>query len=146
MKSVRNRYPDVDQAKLDRTRELMDANVLDALVTGYEPLIDGLKLPDEGDRHVLAAAIRSGADVIVTYNTKDFPKEALAPFGVHPEHPDEFVLHLIDLDCATVCGAAKEHRARLKNPIKSVSEYLASLQRNELPRSVAALERYQDLL
>ena len=53
--------PDLDQARLQRTRELMNAAVSDVLVEDYHPLIDTLDLPDPHDRHVLAAAIRCGA-------------------------------------------------------------------------------------
>lgn len=51
-------------------------------MTGYESLIAGLVLPDADDRHVLAAAIRCNASVIVTFNRKDFPEEALLPYGI----------------------------------------------------------------
>jgi len=61
-------------------------------VTGYEDLIPGLHLPDPGDRHVLAAAIRGRADVIVTMNLKDFPDAVLNSFGIEAQHPDEFIL------------------------------------------------------
>src|SRR5215472_725688 len=67
---LRNR-PDIPPARLGRLRDLMNAAVRDSLVTGYEPLIEGLKLPDPDDRHVLAAAIKAGAQVIVTANLKD---------------------------------------------------------------------------
>lgn len=50
----------------------MNAAVLDCLVAGYEPLIPSIILPDPDDRHVVAAAIRAGAQVIVTANLKDF--------------------------------------------------------------------------
>jgi len=70
--------PDLDAAKLDRTRELMNRAIRDVVVTGYEPLIEVLDLPDAGDRHVLAAAIKANAQIIVTENTKDFPDEKLA--------------------------------------------------------------------
>ena len=54
--------------------------------------------PDPDDRHVLAAAICAGAQVIVTNNIKDFPtNDPLAPFGIEAQTPDEFMLHLIDL-------------------------------------------------
>jgi hypothetical protein len=66
---------------------MMNSSVRDCLVTGYEPLIEGLTLPDPNDRHVLAAAILAGADVIVTFNLRDFPPEALARFGVEARRP-----------------------------------------------------------
>ena len=49
---------------LERTKELMDSHVWDAKVSGYESLIETIKLPDPDDRHVLAAAIRCNADAI----------------------------------------------------------------------------------
>jgi predicted nucleic acid-binding protein len=70
---LKNR-PGLTKEKLQKTRSLMDHSVLDALVTGYEALIDGIELPDPGDRHVLAAAIVSKASCIVTFNLKDFPE------------------------------------------------------------------------
>src|SRR5437660_782706 len=82
--------PDLTRDKLERTRMLMDKHAVDALVTGYEDLIPALQLPDPDDRHVLAAAIRGRADVIVTMSLRDFPSAAIAPFGIEAQHPDEF--------------------------------------------------------
>ena len=73
---LRNR-PDLSREKLQRTRELMDLHAEDSLVTGYEPKIHELELPDANDRHVLAAAIKAKAEIILTWNTKDFPKAKL---------------------------------------------------------------------
>ena len=55
----------------------MNQAVEDCLIEDYEPLIDSLELPDLDDRHVLAAAIRGRADLIVTYNLKDFPEKIM---------------------------------------------------------------------
>ncbi len=66
--SLRRNRPDIPPDKIDRLRDLMNAAIPDCLVTGYEPLIEGLKLPDAKDRHVVAAAIKAGAQVIVTRN------------------------------------------------------------------------------
>ena len=79
--------PDLDPQRLERTRELMCASVRDCLVTGYEPLIDVLELPDPNDRHVLAAAIRSRAQIIVTNNLRDFPSDQTVPLGCRSENP-----------------------------------------------------------
>jgi hypothetical protein len=72
--------PELDESALLRTRSLMNDAVPDCLVKDYEPLVAGLRLPDPDDRHVLAAAVRCGAQVIVTANLRDFPAEHLAPF------------------------------------------------------------------
>jgi hypothetical protein len=134
--------PDLSRERLERTRQLMDASVLDCLVEGYEGLIPGLQLPDPNDCHVLAAAIRVGADVIVTLNLKHFPGAALAPYGIDAQHPDQFVRHLVDLAPGPVCAAVKTHREGLKNPPKTVAEYLETLQRQSLPETVAALREF----
>jgi PIN domain len=109
-----------------------DKQASDALVTGYEDLIPSLRLPDPNDRHVLAAAIRGRADVIVTMNLKDFPAEVLAPFGLEAQHPDEFALHLFDLAPGRVVAAAQMHRQSLRKPPKTVEEYLDTLERQGL--------------
>ncbi|MGZ8227313.1 MAG: hypothetical protein ACXWT3_11860 [Methylococcaceae bacterium] len=87
---------------LERTRDLMDASVRDAQVSGYEKLIDALVLPHPDDRHVLAAAIKAGANAIVTFNLKDFPSDVLSGYGIEAIHPDEFVYSQIDLAPACV--------------------------------------------
>ena len=84
-------------------------------MTGYEPIIEGLKLPDPDDRHVLAAAIRVGAAAIVTMNLKDFPKGA-GRIRVFAIHPDDFILDLADLEPPILERVAKEQRASLLNP------------------------------
>ena len=97
LRNVLKDNPQTTAEKLARTRALMNEAVRDCLVTGYEDLIDSLALPDPDDRHVVAAAVRAGAQVIVTYNTKDFPVESLVAFDVEAKHPDDFVLESIDL-------------------------------------------------
>src|SRR5690606_10197106 len=81
IRSVLNARPDLSRPQLERTRQLMNVHVRDCLVTGYEALIDGVTLPDPKDRHVVAAAIGAGANVIVTFNLKDFPESALKPWN-----------------------------------------------------------------
>jgi len=87
IRSVLANRPDLTREKLERTRQLMNAHVRDCLVADYEDLIPLLTLPDADDRHVLAAAIRSNADVIVTFNLGDFPPEALTKWGIEAQHP-----------------------------------------------------------
>ena len=139
MSSLLRNRPDLTRTQLERTRELMDKNAPDALVTGYESLILSLHLPDENDRHVLAAAIQCKASVIVTNNLKDFPTESLQQFEVEAQSPDEFVLNLLDLAAEDVYEAAEAHRLSLKNPPKTVAEYLSTLESEGLVRTVAKL-------
>jgi PIN domain len=138
--------PDLTSAQLDRTSGLMDLAIPDGLVTGHETLIAGLTLPDADDRHVLAAAIRCNASVIVTFNEKDFPAAALAPYGIEAQHPDLFVDNLFDLDQAAVIAAAQRQRAQLKNPPLAVDRYLDVLLRQGLVQTVKALGNYRAIL
>jgi hypothetical protein len=108
-------------------------------VAKYESLIDGLTLPDPEDRHVLAAAIRAGAQVIVTWNLKDFPAEALGPYGIVAVDPDEFVVNLLDLAPAAIVSAVTEQAAALRNPPMSVGKLIEILLQQGLARTVARL-------
>ena len=133
---------DLTQDQLNRTRYLMNAHVRDSLVTEFEYLIPSINLPDPDDRHVAAAAIHSGASLIVTFNLKDFPAEALKRYNLTAQHPDDFIVDLLDLHLASVLEATANHRRSLKNPCKTVSEYLDTLQAQGLTQSVAVLRQW----
>src|SRR2546421_347380 len=124
VRNVLKDNPQLSAERLARTRTLMNDAVRDCLVTGYEDLIDSLALPDPDDRHVLAAAIRAGAECIVTYNLKDFPREMLARFDIEAQHPDDFLLTLFEVAPGLVCGAVKRQREGLRNPPKTAEELL----------------------
>jgi hypothetical protein len=128
IRSLLKDRPDLKPEQLQCTRELMNANVRDCLVTGYEPLITGQTLPDPDDRHVLAAAIQAGARVIVTFNLLEFLPESLAAHGIEAVHPDDFVTSQLDLAPHVVCAAEKRQRESLKNPPKTVDQYLEALE------------------
>lgn len=98
--------PDLSRDALERTRALMNTNVRDCLVNGYQGMTEAIEgLPDPDDRHVVAAAYHCGAAAIVTYNLADFPKEALARYHLEAIHPDDFVHFQIDLDTPKAVGA-----------------------------------------
>lgn len=88
----------------------------DALVTNYEGLINGLSLPDKDDHHVLAAAIKTNANVIVTNNLKDFPAEYLASFGLSVKNADDFITDIIDLNPEKAVEAFKNIVLNRRNP------------------------------
>jgi len=139
IRNVLKNNPDLTLSQLERTKNLMNANVRSGLVTGYESLISSLTLPDPNDRHVLAAAIRCEADFIVTFNLKDFPSSILEPLGAIAIHPDEFILELIDINPLTVCQAALKQLKNLKNPPLTQDQYIDKLQAQGLPETAIKL-------
>jgi predicted nucleic acid-binding protein len=133
--------PDLTPEQLERTRRLMDAAVPGAVVEGYEKHIPGLTLPDPDDRHVLAAAIEAEAEVIVTFNTADFPRLAVAQHGIEVRRPDAFVLDLAERHPEELYAVARAHRSALRNPPMAVEQYLDQLGRAGLKRTAEHLRR-----
>jgi PIN domain len=82
LRALRRNRSDITEEKAAGLRELINGSVRDCLVTGYQPLIEVLDLPDPDDRHFLAAAIKAGAQLIVTRNLKDFPAKTLAQWDI----------------------------------------------------------------
>ena len=138
--------PERDRSRLERTREMMDRATRDCLITGYEPLIPSLSLPDPDDRHVLAAAVTGQCTVIVTWNLADFPTETLEPFGIEAQSPDVFLSRHLSLSPDTFCTAVRKVRQRLKNPPYTTEQYLTILTRQRLVATVAALESFSEHL
>jgi len=135
---IKNR-PDLHPQQIQRTRELMNRSVRDCLITGYESIEASLLLPDMDDCHVLAAAIHGDAEAIITFNLSDFPATILQEYDILALHPDDFLLDLLNKYPVVVMGAIKSCRARLRNPPKSLSEYLDTLIQQGLNQSVARL-------
>jgi predicted nucleic acid-binding protein len=136
---LKNRL-DLNDGQLLKTKAYMDANVRDALVIDFESLIPSLELPDKNDRHVLAAAIRCSADVIVTFNLKDFPSDYLLTFDIEAQHPDNFILYLLDFYPVQVCSAAEKVRQRLRSPTMDHAKYLSNLLRQGLPQTLSSMK------
>ena len=116
------------------------------MVTGHEPLIPGLTLPDPNDRHVLAAAIDGGANAIVTMNLRHFPKSVLGRHGIEAINADRFACTPLDRHRANFLAALAADRARLRNPPMDREAYLVLLGRSGLRRTVAAIRPDVDLL
>ena len=104
----------------------------EAVVQGYEVLIPAMP-NDEKDRHVAAAAVKAGAQVVVTSNVKDF---ARMPDGVEAQSPDEFLLDLFDLAPSAMATILRNQSEALKNPPVSLEELLAALE-TTVPKFVA---------
>jgi len=135
--------PDISTVRLERTRELMNLAIPDALVTGYEHHVGRLELPDADDRHVLAAAIAGEASLIVTANLADFPPAALAKEGIEATSPDQFVHRLTVDDIEAVAEVIDQQAAHLRNPPMTTAELLDGLAAVGLMGSVAALRTGQ---
>ncbi len=146
MRNVLKNRVDLKREQLERTRLLMDKHTRDCLVQGYESLIDEITLPDPNDRHVLAAAIRASASVIVTYNLKDFPAQQIDKYGIEAQHPDEFISQLLEIASGIICGAIKRLRSSLKNPPISAERYLEILAKQSLPKTVSKLREFVSLI
>lgn len=101
--------------KADRRIQQMEQAFPDASVAGYGGLIDGLGC-DPKDRHVLAAAIHGGCQVIVTFNIKDFPPESVEDFGITVVHPQDFLLDQLDLYPRLVHEALQAQAATSRRP------------------------------
>lgn len=139
-RNLKENRPDLDPRKLGRTRELMAGSIRDVLVKGHEPLIGMLDLPDPDDRHVLAAAIRAKAQVIVTFNLVDFPVDKLSAWDVHAVHPDAFIEAQVDLSPRLVYAALAQIADAWRQPPNAVvADVIASLEKEGLVASAAAL-------
>jgi cytosine/adenosine deaminase-related metal-dependent hydrolase len=134
--------PDLTATQLQRTRDLMNAHVRNCLIHGFEHRVPAVQLPDPDDRHVVAAPIQSGASLMVTFNLKDFPPSALQNYHLAAQHPDDFIVNLLDLQPARVLQAVANHRRSLKNPPFAVNEYLDALRAQGLTQTEAVLRKW----
>ena len=141
--SLLRKHTNLMQEKLERTRREMDFHFPNGSVRGYESIVPKLELPDPKDRHVLAVAIHGKAKYIVTFNLADFPKSALAPYQVEAISPDDFILLVIEYNTTTFIETIARHRAVLKHPPKTADEYLATLEKQRLPKTVAFLREHK---
>ena len=135
-----------EQTRIAQIAQKMRAAIPDCLVTGYEPLIEGLHLPDPNDRHILAAALVGHADAIVTLNRKDFPSSICDAFGIEVQSADEFLVNQITLHKIAALTAIRQMRERWSRPVISAQEFMALLVKRGLGMTAASLEDAVDLL
>jgi len=125
----------INEKEAYKRANVMNKAFPDALVENYESLIEGLSLPDVDDRHVLAASIKTNANLIITNNIKDFPKEYLAGFGLKAKSPDDFFTDIIDLNQELSLKAFRKLVLNKKNPPYDEFDVLEILRNNGLKRT-----------
>lgn len=144
MDEVREHLPEVWTHVSRRAQEMYVSSINKAYpyasVTGWERCLESLTLPDNDDRHVLAAAIVGGADFIVTMNLDDFPTEALEKHGVRPIHPDAFLLKLFDMDYDLGMNVIHEVHRGKKHPPRSLAEEIQGLREQQMPKFAQAVQ------
>ena len=143
--SLVEKYPDAAE-KIPLLVEHMREAIPDCLIVDYAPLIASIQLPDESDRHVLAAAIRGNADAIVSLNTKDFPAAVLATFDIEIQTPDQFVLNQIMLNPHKALTPIKKIRQRWERPSMLAADMVDLFEKRQLPQTAAHLRDVLDLI
>lgn len=131
--------------RINRTEALIREHFQDAWVTGYESLIPGIVLPDPDDRHVVAAALRTHAQYIVTDNIKDFPGKVLAEFDLECGTADMFLAGTFEHYEMNAMAVIRSHRAGLKSK-PSPSEYVMTLIQGQMPLLAARIKPYMQAI
>lgn len=126
---------------IDRRLDTMRAVFPDAMVDGYEQLVDGMTC-DPKDRHILAAAVRANAEVLVTFNLGDFPGPSTESFEIEIVHPDFFLLDQLDLYPRLTLDTLARLTAIYEAPPVTMSELLEILERSGVPKFVEEVRRF----
>ena len=101
----------------------MESFFPEATVSSYESLTAAMK-NDPKDRHVAAAAVKAGAQVIVTSNLKDFYD---LPEGVEAQSPDDFLCNLFELDPERMCELVRQQAADMRKPPRTLDQLINGL-------------------
>lgn len=131
---------DLRDGQLRTLVKAMDEAFPDAHVLGYHGWIDKIKIPDKNDRHVVAAAMESNSDRIITFNLKDFPESQISGLGLISQHPDDFLVELIKTDEKSGIMAIDKQLSRLKNPPIDKGQLLHIFNNVGLPKLSAVFE------
>ena len=136
----------IDISKLEKIRGCMDRAVLNCLVTGYESLVENFQLPDPDDRHILAAAVKTRADMILTFNARDFPERVVEPLGIEICDPDEFLLDLFGISEELFIEYVKADFEHYKAPAIAFANYVEDLRKAGVPKTAKLIEELRILI
>ena len=132
--------------RLIRTRDLMNASVLDSVVVDFEALESSLVLPDPSDCHVLAAAIIAKAEIILTFNTRDFPAVALDACRMEALHPDRFLSDLLARPSQAMADAVKRDFTHYRAPPFTFEQYMEALAKAGVPETARCVEKLRNMI
>ena len=124
--------PTIPIERLQTTRRLMNDALPGATISGYEDLVPTVSLPDPDDRHVVAAAIAAGASIILPWNLKDFPAEALKKYRLRRHTPDAFLSGLYYKVPDLVVGSLANARRNLNKSRVSASDFIEIINHQKL--------------
>jgi hypothetical protein len=139
MRGLFVRKPGLARGSIERTRDLMNRALPDALVAGYEEHISGITLRDLDDRHVVAAGIASRASLIVTWNLRDFPLKELEKHNLGRRDPDAFLMDIHDRVPELLVEVTANARRNLAISAPSADGFLGMLARQRLHRFARAM-------
>lgn len=128
IRSITRRFPERPSSVSDRLNSLSKF-FKNSLVVGYEYLVGGLGCLDQADEHVLAAAIHSESDVLLTFNLSDFPKETFEKYGVKVMNPDRYLMILANKDKEAFLTATAAWMGHFKMPAFRAQEAVQAIQR-----------------
>ncbi len=123
----------IDSSRVERRIAAMIRSFPDATVTGYEDLVATMTC-DPKDRHVLAAAVRANAEVLVTFNLKDFPAASVTDYDIEIVHPEDFLLDQLGLFPGLTAGAIRQLVIDYSRPEISMNDLLVRLADAGVPR------------
>lgn len=130
-------------AKALRFQKELKKNFPEAMVEVPSHLVAAMT-NDLSDRHVVAAAIVAKAAVIVTSNLRDFPLEALAPWGIEALHPDDFLVYLDEHFPEKMFQVIQQQSEDLENPPVNVAQLLNKLEKNnKVPNFARTIRCYE---
>lgn len=129
--------PDISPEKLVRTTLLMNRAFPNANVSGYESIVPTVTNHPK-DAHVLAAAIHAKANVIVTFNLRDFIIAESDGLFVPAIHPDDFTVQLLAENPVDFRNAIKDLHLRLNRPKPSMDDYMDTIEKCGLIKTTRA--------
>ena len=140
---LNNVWNDVPQTAVDRYLDAINQAFPDSMVQGWERHVYGIQLPDANDCHVLAAAIESGATIIVTENLRDFPMAQIRRYGVTAMDSDTFLSERFAEDPHDAYAAISRLIGAKQHPPRTMDEEINTLQRLGMHKFAQRLSGYE---